>query len=100
MNAGSGSLTTSRAERGAVQPLRLLAEQAFSRAAGAPLVQENKIQLLKNAEENYPAWLEAIGAARKTVHFESYIIHADDIGNRFADLLCAKARDGVRVRLI
>ena len=91
---------TSRAGRGAAQPLRLLAEQAFSRTAGAPLVQENRIQLLKNAEENYPAWLEAIGGARKTVHFESYIIHADDIGNRFADLLCAKARDGVRVRLI
>lgn len=100
MNAESGSSTTSRAERGAIHPLRLLAEQAFSRAAGAPLVQENRIQLLKNAEENYPAWLEAIGSARKTVHFESYIIHADDIGNRFADLLCAKARDGVRVRLI
>ena len=85
---------------GAVQPLRLLAEQAFSRAAGAPLVQENRIQLLKNAEENYPAWLDAIGSARKTVHFESYIIHADDVGNHFADLLCAKARDRVRVRVI
>jgi cardiolipin synthase len=83
---------TSRAPQGAVQPLRLMAEQAFSRAAGAPLVQENRIQLLKNAQENYPAWLEAISSAQKTVHFESYIIHADDIGNRFA-----KAREGVRV---
>ncbi len=100
MSAGSGSLMTSRAPQGAVQPLRLMAEQAFSRAAGAPLVQENRIQLLKNAQENYPAWLEAIRSAQKTVHFESYIIHADDIGNRFADLMCAKARDGVRVRLI
>ena len=67
MSAESGSLMTSRAPPGAAQPLRLMAEQAFSRAAGAPLLQENRIQLLKNAQENYPAWLEAIGSARKTV---------------------------------
>jgi cardiolipin synthase len=77
-----------------------LAEQAFSRAAGAPLVQENRIQLLRNAQENYPAWLAAIASANETVNFESYIIHADDIGQRFAELLCAKARDRVRVRVI
>jgi cardiolipin synthase len=34
------------------------------------------------------------------VHFEAYIIHEDPIGRRFADILMAKARDGVRVRLI
>lgn len=88
------------ATQGTIAPLRLFAEQAFSRAAGAPLVQQNRIDLLKNAQENYPAWLDAIGAAKKTVHFESYIIHADDIGHRFADLMCVKAREGVRVRLI
>lgn len=100
MSAENGGLVTSGVSPSAVTSLRLLAEQAFSRAAGAPLVQENRIQLLKNALENYPAWLEAIGSANKTIHFESYIIHADDIGYRFADLMCAKARDGVRVRVI
>lgn len=93
-------MASSGASPSAVGPLRLLAEQAFSRAAGAPLLQENRIQLLKNAQENYPAWLAAIGSATETVNFESYIIHADDIGQRFEELLCAKARDRVRVRLI
>ena len=79
---------------------RVLADQAFSRAAGAPLVHGNAVRLLKDGAENYPAWLEAIASARETVHFECYIVHDDAVGLRFADALIARARDGVRVRLI
>lgn len=79
---------------------RTVAEQAFSRAAGAPLVNGNNVRLLIDAAENYPAWLEAIAAATHHVHFESYIIHEDSAGETFADALIAKAQDGVRVRLI
>jgi len=75
-------------------------DYAFSRAAGAPLVDGNHVRLLKDAGENYPAWLEAIGTAKQHIHFESYIIYEDDTGRRFADALAAKAREGVRVRLI
>lgn len=81
-------------------PIRLLADQAFSRAAGAPLIQGNSVRLLKDARENYPAWLDAIQAAERSIHFESYIIHDDDAGAQFADALVQKAREGVRVRLI
>ncbi len=80
--------------------LRLLAEQAFSRAAGAPLIQGNSVRILKDAAENYPAWLEAMRGARKSIHFETYIIYDDDIGNEFAEVMAAKAREGVRVRMI
>ena len=80
--------------------VRQLADQAFSRAAGASLVEGNSVRLLKDARENYPAWLEAIGAAKRHVHFENYIIYDDETGARFADALIRKARDGVRVRLL
>jgi hypothetical protein len=30
-------------------PLRLVADQAFSRAAGAPLVEANQVELLRDA---------------------------------------------------
>ena len=80
--------------------IRTLAEQAFSRAAGAPLVPGNSIRLLKNARENYPAWLEAIARARRHIHFESYIIHDDVVGEQFGDALIARARAGVPVRVI
>jgi cardiolipin synthase A/B len=86
--------------REAITPMRLLAEQAFSRTAGAPLVPGNSIRLLKDAKENYPAWLEAIRSATQTILFESYIIYDDDVGHQFADALIAKAREGVHVRLL
>jgi cardiolipin synthase len=81
-------------------PSRRLVEQAYARATGAPLVGGNRVRLLRDAEENYPAWLDCIRAARRTIHFESFIIHDDDVGREFAEALCAKAREGVRVRLI
>jgi cardiolipin synthase A/B len=81
-------------------PIRLLADQAFSRAAGAPLVHGNAVRLLEDARENYPAWLDAIGGARTSVHFESYVFHADEVGERFAEALVAKAREGAAVRVV
>ena len=89
-----------RDAREAMSLRRILAEQAFSRTGGAPLVPGNAIRLLRDAAENYPAWLEAISAAEQTIHFESYIIHEDTVGRQFGELLAAKARAGVRVRLI
>ncbi|MDB6082148.1 MAG: phospholipase [Gammaproteobacteria bacterium] len=77
-----------------------LLDQAFTRAAGAPLVAGNGVRLLKDAAENYPAWLAAIRSAEHKIFFENYIFREDEIGAEFADALKAKARDGVRVRLI
>jgi cardiolipin synthase len=90
----------SSVEHKSLYAVRGLADQAFSRAAGAPLIQGNTVRLLINAAENYPAWLAAIGSARHHIHFESYIIHEDSAGQEFADALIAKAQQGVRVRLI
>jgi cardiolipin synthase A/B len=98
MNARAGD--SPQQERTAMASLRTLADQAFSRAAGAPLIEGNHVRLLKDARENYPAWLDSIRAAKRHIHFESYIIHEDDTGREFADALIAKAREGVRVRLI
>src|SRR5207253_2175043 len=85
---------------GAIAAVRTLADQAFSRAAGAPLVHGNAVRLLRDARENYPAWLSAIAAARESIHFESYIVHDDEVGRRFSEALVARAREGVRVRVI
>ncbi len=76
------------------------AEQTFTRAAGVPLLEGSDLRLLEDATENYPAWLEAIGEARSHVHFENYIIQDDDVGALFAEAFMAKAREGVRVRVI
>ena len=96
-------LTLARSERregGIDLSARALADQAFSRAAGAPLIDGNSVRLLRDARENYPAWLGAIAAARFHVHFENYIFYDDATGAMFADALIGAAQRGVRVRLI
>src|SRR4030095_13657877 len=85
------ALQLSNRERHTMTDMRALADQAFSRAAGAPLIEGNSVKLLKDARENYPAWLEAIGAAQRHIHFESYILREDEAGHRFADALLTKA---------
>ena len=80
--------------------LRLLAEQMFARAAGAPLVAGNTVRILRDAGDNYPAWLAAIAGARRSVLFENYIIANDATGREFAAALTERARAGVAVQVI
>jgi len=44
--------------------------------------------------------LRLIAEAKQWIHFENYIIRADQIGQKFAEALCARARKGIAVRLI
>ncbi|MET0645871.1 MAG: phospholipase D-like domain-containing protein [Pyrinomonadaceae bacterium] len=81
-------------------PVRRIVDKAYARATGSPLVHGNGVRLLVDAEQNYPAWLEAIKGARRTIHFESFIIHEDEVGRQFAEALSAKAREGVKVRVV
>jgi cardiolipin synthase len=75
----------------------MLAEQAFSRAAGAPLVEHNAVELLIDARANFDAWLVAIRAARGAVLFENYIFSDDAVGREFRDALIERAQAGVRI---
>jgi cardiolipin synthase len=79
---------------------RALTADAFLRASGAPLVPGNSLRILRDGEENYPEWLKAIESAEKTIHLEMYIIHNDNTGRRFRDLMAEKAREGVKVRVL
>jgi len=88
------------ADSGTSASWRITVDDAFSRIVAAPLVPGNSVRLLRDAAENYPAWLDAIGAARSWIHFESYIIHEDAIGRQFAARLEERARAGVRVSLL
>lgn len=78
----------------------LLIQQALTRASGAEPIPGNRVRLLCDARENYPAWLDAIHAARRWIHFETYIIHDDEVGLQFAEAMAARAREGVRVRVL
>jgi cardiolipin synthase A/B len=60
----------------------------------------NKIEMLLNGDEYFPAMLKAIAAARETVNFATYILHSDEVGRQFRDAFCERARAGIEVRVL
>jgi cardiolipin synthase len=60
----------------------------------------NSIQILNNGDEFYPAMLEAIEEAQRSVTIEAYIYWAGEIGKRFARALAGRARAGVKVKIL
>jgi cardiolipin synthase len=92
----SGSATTHASEK----PLRLLAAQALSRAAGAPLLGGNSLELLIDAPAHFEAWLREIRAAQRRVLLENYIVRDDEVGLAFRDALVERARAGVMVAVV
>lgn len=81
-------------------PRRFLAEQALSRAAGAPLIGGNAVELLIDGQAHYDAWLAAIRNARQRVLLENYMINDDAVGQAFRDALVERAQAGVRVAVV
>jgi len=67
---------------------------------GYPMTSSTSVRLLVDGAATYDAIVEAIGAARKHVHIEYYILTADQSGTRFRDALIERAKAGVRVRLL
>jgi cardiolipin synthase len=98
--ATTAKLAERKRSTSTISAMRLLADQTFSRVAGAPLIGGNSLRLLKDAAENYPAWLDAIRNAQQRIFFETYIIRNDSEGKKFAEALIQKAREGVKVYLI
>ncbi len=60
----------------------------------------NRVRLLINGQEIFPAMLAAISRAQRSVNLESYIFWSGAVGTRFRDALIDRARHGVQVRLI
>lgn len=60
----------------------------------------NRVALLKDGYQAYPAMLAAIASAKSTVCLETYILREDSTGNRFLEALMERARAGVEVLLM
>ena len=81
-----------------------VADPAFFGSAHAladPLpVPGNKITLLHNGDEIFPALLAAIQGAKKSVNFEAFLFDSGTVGSAFRDAFSERARAGVRVRVL
>jgi cardiolipin synthase len=60
----------------------------------------HRVQVLCGGGEAYPAMLEAIASARRSIDLETYILRDDRTGRRFVQALAEKARAGVAVRCV
>jgi cardiolipin synthase len=60
----------------------------------------NRVTALYNGDEVFPAMLDAIRSARRTITFESYIYWSSAIGRRFTAALAERARAGVHTHVL
>jgi len=80
-------------------PLRSLAT-LVGRITDRPLLDGNLIEPLAGGDQAYPAMLEAIHAARRSIGLATYIFDNDPTGRQFADALAAATARGVQVRVL
>jgi len=66
---------------------------------GPSIVPGNTVVALQNGDEIFPAMLEAIKDAQKTITFETYIYWSGEIGEQFSRALAERARAGVAVNV-
>ncbi|MCC4621798.1 phospholipase D-like domain-containing protein [Xanthomonas cassavae CFBP 4642] len=66
---------------------------------GPTILSGNRIDVLNNGHEIFPAMLAAIRGAQHTITFETYIYWSGEIGRQFSDALSERARAGVAVRV-
>jgi cardiolipin synthase len=67
---------------------------------GVPATEGNRIEVLRNGDEIFPAMLDAIAAAEHTIDFLTFVYWTGEIGSEFAQRLSERARAGVRVRVL
>jgi len=67
---------------------------------GVPATEGNRIDVLCNGDQIFPAMLDAISAARHTVDLLTFVYWEGEIGTEFAARLADRARLGVRVRVL
>ncbi|MPY86494.1 MAG: cardiolipin synthase B [Luteitalea sp.] len=74
--------------------------QSLEGATGVSFVDGNIVELLDNGDAFYPAMLDAIGSAQRSITMEMYIFWAGDCGMTFAQRLAERARAGIPVKIL
>lgn len=90
--------------RHAVAHCHAIADPQFRRELNAMLgpgiVDGNAIKPLQNGDEIFPAMLQAIYGAQRSITFETYIYWSGETGRQFADALKERSRAGVTIHVM
>lgn len=71
-----------------------------STLSASPVTGCNRTEVLTNGQATFESMLTAIRGAKRHIHMEFYIIRNDGIGTIFQEALIAKAKEGVKIRII
>jgi cardiolipin synthase len=96
--ASAGELRAHLATSGAEHLASLAA--VVEKLTHRPLLPGNRITPLVNGDAAYPAMLEAIHAAQRSIALATYIFDRDEAGQEFVRALGAAVRRGVEVRVL
>src|SRR5688572_26886855 len=87
-----------------IEPLYAINDEQFERSMGGLLQPDirpgNRVTPLINGDQIFPAMLEAVREARKTITFETFIYWSGRVGKEFAAALAERARAGVKVHIL
>ncbi|MCZ2857300.1 phospholipase D-like domain-containing protein [Blastococcus sp. VKM Ac-2987] len=67
---------------------------------GVPFTEGNRVDVLKDGEQTFPALLAAVAAARRTVDLLWFAWRGGEVSHELAGALADRAREGVRVRVL
>ncbi len=74
--------------------------RVFEVALGVPATDGNDINVLRNGDRIFPAMLDAIRAAERSIDFLTFVYWTGDIAVEFSEALAERAATGVRVRIL
>ncbi|WP_217912744.1 phospholipase D-like domain-containing protein [Miltoncostaea marina] len=87
-----------------LQEVADVGSEGFLRAAealtGAPVTRGNRAELLINGDRIFPAFLETIAGARRTLNLLTYVYWTGEIAEQVADAVCERAEAGVECRVL
>jgi cardiolipin synthase len=72
----------------------------FEDLLGIPFSAGNRIDVLRNGCQIFPAMLQAISGAERTIEFLTFIYWQGDIAEKFADALAERAAAGIKVKVL
>ena len=87
-----------------IEHLYAVGDPQFARSLGTLLgpgiLPGNRVTALVNGNQIFPALLDAIRGAQKTINFETFIYWSGAIGRAFAEAPIEQARAGVKVHVL
>ena len=72
----------------------------LQRSSNSILTTNNAIEVLQNGSQKFPRLMEDLRGARESIHMEYFIWRSDPLTKEVRDILVAKRKQGVEVRIL